>query len=197
MTLPTAVEVTREFWRLMASNDFHSVATVLAAEFVLEWPQSKERIRGAERFARMNCEYVAHGPWVVTVKRIVGNDTEAVSEVEDTDGVQFGKAISQHQAVRHKLVSARTKLQAARHMLYHAAWLAGAGRPCSAETSMAKLFVADVGVEIALACQQVMGAYALSDAFDMERHVRDLLGMPIVGGSSDMQKNNLASLWKL
>jgi hypothetical protein len=31
----------------------------------------------------------------------------------------------------------------------------------------------------------------------MERHVRDLLGMPIVGGSSDMQKNNLASLWKL
>ena len=111
--------------------------------------------------------------------------------------VQFGKPISQHQAIRHKLVVARTKLQAARHMLYHAAWLANEGRPCSTETSMAKLFVADVGVEIALACQQVIGSYALSDAFDMERHVRDLLGMPIVGGSSDMQKNNLASLWKL
>lgn len=111
--------------------------------------------------------------------------------------VQFGKPISQHQAVRHKLVSARTKLQAAQHMLYHAAWLANEGRPCSAETSMAKLFVADTGIEIALICQQVMGAYALSDAFDMERHVRDLLGMPIVGGSSDMQRNNLASLWKL
>lgn len=38
--------------------------------------------------------------------------------------VQFGKTISQHQSVRHKLVTARTKLQAARHMLYHAAWLA-------------------------------------------------------------------------
>ncbi len=111
--------------------------------------------------------------------------------------VQFGKPIAQHQSVRHKLVSARTRLQAARHMLYHAAWLANAGRPCSVETSMAKLFVADTGVEIALICQQVMGAYALSDAFDMERHVRDLLGMPIVGGSSDMQKNNLASLLKL
>ena len=111
--------------------------------------------------------------------------------------VQFGKPIAQHQAVRHKLVSARTKLQAARHMLYHAAWLANEGRPCSVETSMAKLFVADTGTEIALICQQVMGAYALSDAFDMERHVRDLLGMPIVGGSSDMQKNNLASLLKL
>lgn len=111
--------------------------------------------------------------------------------------VQFGKPIAQHQVIRHKLVEARTKLAAARHMLYHGAWLASSGKSCSAETSMAKLFVADTGVEIALACQQVMGAYALSDAYDMERHVRDLLGMPIVGGSSDMQKNNLASLWKL
>ena len=110
---------------------------------------------------------------------------------------QFGKTISQHQAIRHKLTSARTKWQAARHMLYHAAWLANEGRPCSVETSMAKLFVADTGVEIALICQQVMGAYALSDAYEMERHVRDLLGMPIVGGSSDMQRNNLASLMKL
>ena len=62
---------------------------------------------------------------------------------------------------------------------------------------MAKLFVADMGVEIGVACQQVMGAYGLSDAYEMERHVRDLLGMPIVGGSSDMQRNNLASLMKL
>ena len=111
--------------------------------------------------------------------------------------VQFGQPISRHQAIRHKLVTARTKLQACRHMLYHAAWLANEGRPCAAETSMAKLFCADIGVEIGLACQQVMGAYALSDGYDMERHVRDLLGMPIVGGSSDMQRNNLASLWRL
>ncbi|MGL6043649.1 MAG: acyl-CoA dehydrogenase family protein [Sandaracinobacteroides sp.] len=111
--------------------------------------------------------------------------------------VQFGKAISQHQAIRHKLVTAATKLEACRHMLYHAAWLANEGRPCSVETSMAKLFIADTGVEIALACQQVMGAYALSDGYEMERHVRDLLGMPIVGGSSDMQRNNLAGLMKL
>jgi hypothetical protein len=89
-----AAEVAREFWRPMASSDFSSVAAVLAEEFVLEWPQSKERIRGAERFARMNHEYVAHGPWVFAVNRIVGNDAEAVSKVEVTNGVQRGKAIS-------------------------------------------------------------------------------------------------------
>ena len=110
------------------------------------------------------------------------------------DRKQFGKPISGHQAVRHRLVDARTRLEACRHMLYHAAWLANQGRPCSVETSMAKLFVADTAVEIGLACQRVMGAYGLSEGHDMERHVRDLIGMPIVGGSSDMQKNNIASL---
>jgi len=111
--------------------------------------------------------------------------------------VQFGKPISGHQAVRHALVEARTKLEACRHMLYHAAWLAQERRPFAAEASMAKLFVADTAVEIAVACQRIMGAYGLAEGHDMERHVRDLLGMPIVGGSSNMQKNNLARIWGL
>jgi alkylation response protein AidB-like acyl-CoA dehydrogenase len=110
---------------------------------------------------------------------------------------QFGKPISKHQAIAHKLVTARTKLAACGHMLYHAAWLASEHMPCSVETAMAKLFVADTGVEIGLACQQVIGAYGLSDAYDIERNVRDLLGMPIVGGSSDIQKNNLARMLRL
>jgi alkylation response protein AidB-like acyl-CoA dehydrogenase len=110
---------------------------------------------------------------------------------------QFGKPISAHQAVRHALVDARTKLEACRHMLYHAAQLASSGAPCAVETSMAKLFIGETVADIALICQRVLGAYALSDAYDMERHVRDLLGMAIVGGSSNMQRNNLASLLRL
>lgn len=106
---------------------------------------------------------------------------------------QFGKPISAHQAVRHDLAEVRTKLDACRLMLYRAAWLAQEGRPCSVETSMAKLFVADTAVEIALVCQRILGAYGLAEGHDMERHVRDLLGMPIVGGSSNMQKNNIAN----
>lgn len=110
---------------------------------------------------------------------------------------QFGKPISGHQAVRHALVDARTRLEACRLMLYHAANLANEGKPCAVETSMAKLFIGETGVEIALACQRVMGAYAMSAEYDIERNVRDLLGMPIVGGSSNMQRNNLAGLWRL
>ncbi len=106
---------------------------------------------------------------------------------------QFGKPISGHQSVRHELVDARTKLEACRHMLYHAAWLVDQGRPAAVETSMAKLFVGDVGVEIGLTCQRILGAYGLSEEFDMAQTVMDLIGMPIVGGSSHMQKNNIAN----
>jgi len=106
---------------------------------------------------------------------------------------QFGRLICAHQAVRHDLVDARTRLQACRHMLYHAAWKANEGQDCSVESSMAKLFIADTGVEIVLKCQQVMGAYGCAEEYDMERYVRDITCMPIVGGSSKMQKNNIAN----
>lgn len=91
---PTAETVVREFWRRMASNDFASVGAVLAQDFVLEWPQSNERIRGGDNFARMNAEYPAHAPWRFDIVRIVAAGDEAVSDVRVTDGVQVGRAIS-------------------------------------------------------------------------------------------------------
>ena len=94
MSTPSAAEVVREFWRLMATNDFQSVGAVLSPLFVLEWPQSNERIRGAELFARMNAEYPAHNRWAFTVNRIVAEELEAVSDVTVTDGVQVARAIS-------------------------------------------------------------------------------------------------------
>ena len=103
MPHPTATEVAQEFWRLMATNDFQAVGAVLAPDFILEWPQSRERIRGAERFAKMNQEYPAHGPWKFTVNRLVGSESEAVSEVEVTDGVQRARAISFFTVVQGKI----------------------------------------------------------------------------------------------
>lgn len=84
----------REFWRLMGTNDFASVATVLSDDFVLEWPQSGERIRGAANFAQMNAEYPSVGPWRFDIERLVASDCEAVSDVRVTDGETIGRAIS-------------------------------------------------------------------------------------------------------
>ncbi|MGF6611719.1 ketosteroid isomerase-like protein [Paraburkholderia sp. WSM4175] len=84
-----------EFWTLMGSNDFASVESVLSEQFILEWPQSNERIRGAARFAQMNSEYPAEGPWRFTVNRVVANTGhEAVSDVTVTDGALTARAIS-------------------------------------------------------------------------------------------------------
>ena len=90
----TAVEVVQRFWALMASNNFKSVGAVLSDEYMLDWPQSNERIRGRANFARMNEEYPAHGRWRFAVNRIVGNAYEAVSDVSVTDGVQKARVIS-------------------------------------------------------------------------------------------------------
>lgn len=110
---------------------------------------------------------------------------------------QFGKTICAHQAVRNSLVDVRTRLVACRHMLYHAAWLASQGEDCSVASSMAKLFIGETAPEIVLACQRVMGAYGCAREYDMERYVRDVICMPIVGGSSNMQRNNIASRLRL
>lgn len=111
--------------------------------------------------------------------------------------VQFGREIAGHQAIRHSLAEAKTKTRAMRLMLYNAAWLADQGRPCSVETSMAKLFCCEGAAEVTQACLRVTGAYGLSDQMDMERYVRDAVSLPIVGGSSNMQKNNIANRLKL
>jgi ketosteroid isomerase-like protein len=87
-------DVVREFWRRMATNDFDAVSAVLADDFVLEWPQSRERIRGVANFAQMNREYPAHGPWRFTLHRLVADGGSVVSHVSVTDGVQQGEAIS-------------------------------------------------------------------------------------------------------
>lgn len=87
----------------MATNDFQSVGAVLAPEFILEWPQSKERIRGADHFARMNAEYPAHGRWQFTIHLIVGSESEAVSDVSVTDGTQIARAISFFTVVQGKV----------------------------------------------------------------------------------------------
>jgi hypothetical protein len=78
----------------MGTNDFASVSAVLGEDFVLEWPQTNERIRGADRFARMNQEFPAHGPWRFTINRIVGGESEAVTDVTVTDGARTDRAIT-------------------------------------------------------------------------------------------------------
>lgn len=111
--------------------------------------------------------------------------------------VQFGKPICTIQSIRHVLADVKTKLEACRLVTYNAAGLLDQQRDASVQTAMAKLFVCDTALEIVIACQQIMGAYGYVKEFDMERYMRDVLVMPIIGGSSPIQKNNIVNRLKL
>lgn len=106
---------------------------------------------------------------------------------------QFGKAIAQYQAIRHKLADMQTRLMAARLMMYNASAMADRGERCGIETSMTKLFVTETAKSIALDSQEILGAYGYVKDFDVERYVRDALLLPIIGGSSAVQRNNIAN----
>ena len=89
-----AAEVVTKFWELMMTNDFRSVGSLLSDDFVLDWPQANERIRGRDNFAAMNEEYPAHGRWRFAINRLIGDEHGAVSDVSVTDGVQRARVIT-------------------------------------------------------------------------------------------------------
>ena len=106
---------------------------------------------------------------------------------------QFGKLICTYQSIRHKLAEMQTKLHAARLMLYHAADLVQQGVPAAVETSMTKMFATETAKELALECQTIMGAYGYVKEFDAERYVREAIVLPIFGGSTAIQLNNISN----
>lgn len=94
MSEQSAESVVREFWRLMATNDFYSVKSVLSSELIVEWPQSRERIRGPERFCQMNAEYPTDSRWHFQINRLVASGEAVVTQVSLTDGTQSAEPIS-------------------------------------------------------------------------------------------------------
>jgi ketosteroid isomerase-like protein len=90
----TALEIVRKFWETMQTNDYRAAGEYLGDDYVLEWPQSKERLLGRENFARVNAEYPTHGRWNFVINTIIGNETEAVSDVTVSDEAVRARAIT-------------------------------------------------------------------------------------------------------
>ncbi len=90
-----AIQIVESFWALMATNVFRSVGSLWADDFILDWPQSGERIRGRDNYAAMNEQYpTTTGRWMFIINKLVGDDDEAVSDVSVSDGAQNARAIS-------------------------------------------------------------------------------------------------------
>ncbi len=86
--------VVERFWAAMNDNDWRAASEMLADDFVLEWPQSGECVRGRANFVAVNSHYPAHGRWHITLVRLVAEDDEVVTEVSVTDGIRLDRAIT-------------------------------------------------------------------------------------------------------
>jgi alkylation response protein AidB-like acyl-CoA dehydrogenase len=100
----------------------------------------------------------------------------------------FGEPIARHQAIQWMLADAATEIQAARLMVYWAAWQKSLGKPYTKAAAMAKLFATEVSERVCRNAIQVHGGYGYSSEFPVERFYRDTRLMTIGEGTSEIQR---------
>jgi alkylation response protein AidB-like acyl-CoA dehydrogenase len=104
----------------------------------------------------------------------------------------FGEPLAARQALRHRIADLATELEAARHLVYHAARLYADGEECIREVSMAKLFGTEVANRVAYHAVQLHGGYGYMREFPVEGFFRDVRLYPIASGSSEMMREIIA-----
>jgi alkylation response protein AidB-like acyl-CoA dehydrogenase len=106
--------------------------------------------------------------------------------------IAFGKPIARQQAIQHKIAEMKAYYDAARLVLYKAAWMKQNGLPHQVEASVAKYFVAEAAMRNAVEATQVFGGYGYIKEFPIERSMRDAKLISIGGGTSEIQKMIIA-----
>lgn len=106
--------------------------------------------------------------------------------------VAFGKPIAKHQAIQHKIAEMKAYYDAARLVLYKAAWLKQNDLPHQVEASVAKYFVAEASMRNAIEATQIFGGYGYIKEYPVERSMRDAKLISIGGGTSEIQKMIIA-----
>jgi alkylation response protein AidB-like acyl-CoA dehydrogenase len=108
------------------------------------------------------------------------------------DRVQFGKPIAEFQAVQHMLADMATELDAARLLVWKAAWMQDQGRKTTAESSIAKYWAARATMRACNSAVQIHGGYGYTREFDVERYLRDAKLAEIGEGTNEVQKMVIA-----
>ena len=101
---------------------------------------------------------------------------------------QFGKPIGEFQGISFQLADMATEIEAGRHLMFHAAWLAQHGKPFSKEAAMAKLFCSELAMRATTKAVQVFGGYGYTRDYPVERMMRDAKICEIGEGTSEIQR---------
>jgi alkylation response protein AidB-like acyl-CoA dehydrogenase len=107
---------------------------------------------------------------------------------------QFGKPIGKFQSVANRIVDMKLRLETARPLVYKIGWLKDQGKSAVAEAAMAKLYLSESFVKSSLDAIQVFGGYGYMTECELERDLRDAVGSQLYSGTSEIQRNIIASM---
>ncbi|MBK7905596.1 MAG: acyl-CoA dehydrogenase family protein [Gemmatimonadetes bacterium] len=130
------------------------------------------------------CLFAGH---VGTMERLVET---AVSYARTRQ--QFGQPIGKFQAIQHKVADMKMRLEASRLLVYRAASMLDKSKMVGLDAAMAKVFVSESLVQVAMDTMQIHGGYGYCTEYQVERQVRDALGSTLYSGTSEMQRQTIA-----
>ena len=127
--------------------------------------------------------------------RALGTAVAAYEAATDyaKDRQQFGQPVVKFQTINFKLVNVAMEIEAARWMVYHAAWLNDQGQECTKEAAMAKLFTSNVAQHVTAEAMHIFGGYGLMMESPVQRYFRDARYFGIVVGTDEI--NEMAIAW--
>lgn len=106
---------------------------------------------------------------------------------------QFGKALSKNQAMAHRIADMKLRLESARLLLYHACWLCDQGKPASLAISLSKLAISEAAIQGGLDAIHIHGSRGFASDYGIERMLRDAIPGTLFSGTSEMQRDIIAS----
>lgn len=106
---------------------------------------------------------------------------------------QFGNPIGKYQSISHMIADMKVRIELSRMILYQVAWIKTQGKRAPLESAIAKLFISESYVQTCLDAIQIHGAYGYSTEFEIERNLRDSIAGKIYSGTSEIQRNVIAS----
>lgn len=138
---------------------------------------------------------------VLDADRIIGNPPICLGVAESAleqitthlrDRTQFGKPLADQQGLQWKLADMAIDVEAARALLYRAASRVDEGQASIVDTSITKTFVNQMAVRVTNEAMQLAGAYGLSEEYAYERHFRDVRGLSIGYGTTEIHRTSIA-----
>ena len=102
--------------------------------------------------------------------------------------IQFGKPIALFQHIAFQIAQMAMEINAARHLVWHAAWLLDEGKPCGKESAMAKAYGSDIAMKVTTEALQILGGYGYMKDYPMEKLMRDAKLLQIYEGTNEVQR---------